>query len=73
MMTPNSLIWQGVNWDTFCLEINLFAPKDTDFTRFPTILNADRFTGCVTDQPINCGSLKQVLLGRSQRNPLVLG
>lgn len=71
-MKPKGSIWQGVNGGTLDLEINLFSPKDTNLARFPTILNAHRSTGRVTDQPIDCGSLKPVLLGRSQRNPRVL-
>jgi len=70
-MKPTSSILQGVNGDTLGLEINLLSPKDTNLARFPTILDANRSTGCVTDQPIDRGSFKQVLLGRSQRNPLV--
>lgn len=71
-MTPNGSIWQGINRDSLGLEINILSPKDTDLARLPTIFNADRPTGCVTDQPIDRGSFKRVLLGRSQRNPLVL-
>jgi hypothetical protein len=58
-MKPNGSIWQGVNWDTFGLKINLFSPKDTDFTRFPKVLDADRSTGCVTNQPVDWRCLKQ--------------